>query len=95
MKHLNKTIFTATLLTSFFLGQPALAGEQAAHDEYSNHPAASLESNTTAPKMKHKHAAQAGLYDNTGIRKSNMKVNYMKHGHAEAHSEEVFPSGRR
>ena len=25
MKHLNKTIFTATLLTSFFLGQPVLA----------------------------------------------------------------------
>jgi len=25
MKHLNKTIFTATLLTSFFLGQPLLA----------------------------------------------------------------------
>ena len=95
MKHLNKTIFTAALLTSFFLGQPVLAGDQAKHDKYSNHPAASLDSNTTAPKMKHKHDAQAGLYDNTGIRKSNMKVNYMKHGHEEAYSEEVFPSGRR
>jgi len=94
MKHLNKTIFTATLLTSFFLGQPVLAGEEAAHDEYSNHPAASLESETMA-KMKHGHAAQAGLYDNTGLRKTNTRVNYMKHEHEEAFAEELFPSGRR
>ena len=46
MKHLNKTIFTATLLTSFFLGQPVLAGEEAEHDEYSNHPATQPSSET-------------------------------------------------
>ena len=37
MKHLNKTILATTLFTSFLLGQPALAGEEAAHDEYSGH----------------------------------------------------------
>ena len=95
MKHLNKTIFTATLLTSFFLGQPVLAGEEAQHDEYSNHPATSLESTTNAPKMKHEHEAQTGLYDNTGLRKTDKKVNYMIHEHDESFSEELFPSGRR
>jgi hypothetical protein len=95
MKHLNKTIFTATLLTSFFLGQPVLAGDQAEHDQYSGHAAASLESKTTAPKMKHEHETQAGLYDNTGLRKTTTRVNYMKHEHEDAFSEQLFPSGRR
>jgi len=66
MKHLNKTIFTATLLTSFLLGQPVLAGEKATHGDYSDHAATSLQSEITAHKMEHEHNEQAKREENSG-----------------------------
>ena len=55
MKHLNKTLFTTTLLASFLLGQPALAGEEGTHDEYSGHDM------TMSGAAMHKHMVTKGV----------------------------------
>jgi len=92
MKHLNKTIFATTLLTSLFLGQPVLAGEKAVHGEFSGHAATSLQSEITAPKMKHAHNEQVARSE-TGDQLNWMKVKYM-HNH-KAYLDEMFPNGSR
>ena len=92
MKHINKSIFATTLLTSLFLGQPLLAGEKAVHGDFSGHSATSLQSEITAPKMMHAHQDQATRSE-TGDQLNWMKVKYM-HNH-EAYLEEMFPGQNR
>ena len=41
MKNLNKTILATTFITSLFLGQSVMAGEEGSQDKYSGHPHAS------------------------------------------------------
>ena len=93
MKHLNKTIIATTLLTSLFLAQPVLAGEKATHGDFASHTATSLQSEITAPKMKHGHQEQA-TRSKTGIPE---RVNFMlmkDHDH-EAYLNQQFFSGKR
>ena len=70
MKHTNKTIFATTLLTSLFLVQPVLANEEIIHGEYSGHAATSLQSEITAPKMKHMHNGQVAEHADPSIKVS-------------------------
>jgi len=82
MKHLNKSIFTTTLLTSLFLSQPVLAGDEAEHDEYSGHPAElSVFELTEKPKVTYQ------LLNGTSLLNTQQKE--------EALDEELFPDFNR
>ena len=82
MKNLNKTILVTTLLTSLFLGQSVMAGEEGPQDEYSGHPHASDVSSlpTQAVSTVEKQRVNYTLADDT--EKSSV------------HSE-LFPDGNR
>ena len=75
MKHLNKTIFTATLLTSFFLGQPVLA-------DTPNHNEAA--SNMSISHDKH-HANKDAIFGDTANHEANAaghSAGDVSHGHS-------------
>ena len=94
MKHLNKTIFATTLLTSLFLAQPVLAGEEVIHGNYSSHAATSLQSEIkNTHNSKHMHQEQATRSE-TGIPE---RMNFMimnDHDH-EVYLNEIFPHANR
>ena len=60
MKHLNKTVFTTTIIALFAFGQPVLAGEEGTHDEYSGHAAP-----TKIPEMSMSHEKHHAVQDAT------------------------------
>ncbi len=92
MKHLNKTIFATTLLTSLFLAQPVLAGEEAIHGKYAGHAATSLQSEIkNTHNSKHAHQEQATRSE-TGIPD---RVNFMLMHEYEDNLNQQLLSGKR
>ena len=92
MKHINKTLFATTLLTSLLLAQPVLAGEKGPHGEFASHAATSLQSEITASKMKHAHKEQASRSETGNFSLKSNRVNYQLQ---EVTSLDVLASGRK